>query len=173
MTPTRTEKYQNSSGKETDRPTTPPGGALHTSGSMGQEAIADWNTRETKKCHKSEANTTIILGGKAFGLSQGLWWLGSNTSNNNVTHNELNLAKFSRTKHTCRGYPKTEIDNYGIAATQANHNYIRTSTPYRNKQPITNTPQVILPDGSLMQDTHREVLNLNPLLTPTERKSHI
>ena len=38
---------------------------------------------------------------------------------------------------------------------------------------VTNAPKVILPNRSLIQATHREVLDLNPLLTPTYRTVHI
>ena len=45
--------------------------------------------------HKSKETSTTILVGIAFGLLQGLWWLRSNNSNNNVTHNDLNSAKIA------------------------------------------------------------------------------
>ena len=51
--------------------------------------------------------------------------------------------------------------------------YIRVSNSYDNKQPITNDIQVILPDGILMHYIQRVEINLNPLITPKDRTSHI
>ena len=34
-------------------------------------------------------------------------------------------------------------------------------------------PHILLPDGSLIQDTHREELNLSPSLTKRDKKVHI
>ena len=116
------------------------------------------------------------MGCSTFGLPQGFWQLGSNTSNLNVTNDELNfkiLANFSQTKNKCRGNPPTNLEQYNIADTGASQNYIRVNTPCRNKQLITNVPKVILPDGIIMKDTHRSLLNLNPLLTQSACTYHI
>ena len=85
----------------------------------------------------------------------------------------MNLANFSRTKNACSGYPLTHLDNKGISDTGENHNYMRVITKCRNKNLITNSPEVILPDYSLTQDTNRVLLNLNFLLTPIARTANI
>ena len=126
--------------------------------------------------HKSEATATTRLGGSTFGLPQGLLWLGSPTSNLNFSNNELNLehlANFSKTETTCSVNPSTNLEQYGIADTGATQNCIRLNTPCRNKQKISDGPQVVLLDGSIMKETHRALLNPNPLLTQSARTAHI
>ena len=126
--------------------------------------------------HKAESKATTILVGNTFGLTQGLWWLGYPTSNLNLTNDELNLehlANFSKTKTKCSGKPPTNLEQYGIADTGSTQKYIRLNTPCSNNKKISNSPQVILPDGSIMQATHRALLNLNPLLNQSVCTSHI
>ena len=126
--------------------------------------------------HKEEATPTARLGGITFGLPQGLWWLGFPTSTLNLSNNELNLEhleSFSKTKTTCSGNPPTNLDQYGIAKTGETQNYIRVNIPCSNKKKISNGPQVILPDGRIMQANHRALINLNPLLTQSAHTSHV
>ena len=52
-------------------------------------------------------------------------------------------------------------------------NYIRVNTQCSNKQQISNGPQVILPDGSIMQAINRALLNLNPLLNQAVCTAHV
>ena len=87
--------------------------------------------------------------------------------------NELNLTKLGRTKTTCNGKSSTNLDKFCIADIRATQDYIRVSTPCSNNLLVTSGPQVILPDRSLVQAAHREYLNINPLLTPTDSTYHI
>ena len=132
----------------------------------GSHPGAEWNHKRLG--HKSEEKATTRLGGSTFGLPQDLWRLGSPTSTLNLTNNELNLeylANFSKTKTTWSGKPPTNLDQYGIANTGATQNYIRLNTPCINNQKISNALGVIITDSSIMQATHRALLNLNLLLT--------
>ena len=52
-------------------------------------------------------------------------------------------------------------------------NYARVNIPCSNKQKISDAPQVILPDVSIMTATNRALLNLKPLLTQAARTSQI
>ena len=70
----------------------------------------DWNIKIPD--HRVEATATTGLVGSTSGFPNGLWLLGSPTSNIKITHNEINLetlANFGQTKNTCSGYPPTNL----------------------------------------------------------------
>ena len=78
------------------------------------------------------------------------------------------IATFTNTS----GNPPPNLDKYGIANTGETKNYTRVNTPCSNNKQISNGSPVILPDSRMMQATHRELLNLNPLLTQADRTSN-
>ena len=65
------------------------------------------------------------------------------------------LTQTNNNCNSCRGGPPTNNLTYGIAYTGATRNYIKVDTPCSNKVKRTQVMQVILPDGSLMQATHK------------------
>ena len=83
------------------------------------------------------------------------------------------MEKNSRAKHTYRSNPPTNLDKFIIAKTAATQNYIKVITPCRINKPVTNFPQVILPEEILIQSTRRSDLNLKPLIIPIDSISHI
>ena len=62
---------------------------------------------------------------------------------------------------------------YGIADTGATQNYIKFHAPFKNKVEISRGYQVILSDEIIIQATHREEINLRPLLTTRSKIAHI
>ena len=62
---------------------------------------------------------------------------------------------------------------YVIADTGATKNYTKVDTPCENKCKTTQGPRLLLPDGSLVQETHREEPNIIPLLSKRPKIAHI
>ena len=144
--------------------------------SHGAGSHADTEYNNKRLGHKADTTAKTRMGGITLGFPQGLRRLGYDTSNLNFTNNELNLENltlFSKTKTACSVNPPTNLEQYGIDNTGATQNYIRVNTLWIKNQPIKNYPQVILPDGNIMQTTHRALINLKPLLTQAYRTSHM
>ena len=115
------------------------------------------------------------------GIPEGGWRLGTNNIDNN---NERLINKYFTNvleyiKHInnicnkCRGNPPNNNPTYGIADTGATQNYTKVDTPRSNKIKTSQGPRVILPDGSIMQATHKAELNLIPLLSTRAKIVHI
>ena len=62
---------------------------------------------------------------------------------------------------------------YVIADTRETKKYIKVDMPCANKFKTMQGPQVLLPHVKLMDKTHREDLNLGPLLSKRSKTSHI
>ena len=75
--------------RERDKPTTPPGVALHTVGYMGREVTQEQNIRAISLATRWRLTKQRLE--EATLDSHRAWWLRSPTNTIKVTHNELNL----------------------------------------------------------------------------------
>ena len=83
------------------------------------------------------------------------------------------ITQNSNECNRCRGNPHKSNPTYGIADTDATKEYIKVDTPCINKVKTHQGTQAILPDGRLMQTTHKAKLNLSPLLSTRSKTAHI
>ena len=131
--------------------------------------------------HKDKATFLNRMGVITRGIQEGAWRLGTNTIDKNNTRlmnndftNVLEYIKHTNNNcNNCRGKPPNNNPTYGIADTGATQNYTKVDTPRSNKIKTSQGPQVILPDGSIMQATHKAELNLSPLLSTRSKIAHI
>ena len=110
-----------------------------------------------------------------------MWWLGSDTVKKYVdktTKENVNYVTNTLTSINlaCNNYSSNRPNNhhaYGTAKTWATQNCIRVQNWCTNKVQLSYLPQVLLPDVSVMQGTHRVELHLNPLLSTRAKTAHI
>ena len=62
---------------------------------------------------------------------------------------------------------------YRISDMGATQKYIKVNTPCAKKVKTTIGPKALLPDGRLVQATHRAEINVIPLLSTRAKTSHI
>ena len=91
----------------------------------------------------------------------------------NTTKVKLNFKQKTDKCNNCRGKPPINNHLYCISDTVATQNYIKFHTSCINKFNVSIGPQVLLPDGSPIQETHRLGLNISPLLTIRGNIAHI
>ena len=121
------------------------------------------------------------MGGITRGIQEGAWRLGTNTIDNNnkrwINNDITNVPEYlkhnNNNRKKCRWKPPKNNPTYGIADTSATQNYIKVGTPCSNKVKTSQGPRVVLPDGSIMQATHKTELNLSPLLSTRSKIAHI
>ena len=115
------------------------------------------------------------------GIPVGVCRLESNTVDNNnerslnndITNVLEYLKQTNNNCNNCRWNPPNNNHTYGIADTGATQNYIKVYTPCSDKVKTRQGSQVILPDVSLVQATHKAGLNLIPLVSTRAKTSHI
>ena len=119
--------------------------------------------------------------GSTRGIPEDAWRLGNNKIdkynerllNNDITNILEYLKQSNNNCNNCRGNPQNNNPMHGISHTGATPNYTKVDTPYSKTFKTSQGPRVILPDGRLMQATHKAEINIIALVSTRAKISHI